>query len=133
NAIVDIWHADATGNYSGFGSTTSNRTFLRGTQVTDANGNAGFMTIYPGWYQGRATHIHLKVHVGGDAVHTGQLFFDEAVNQAVYALSPYNTHGGSRTLNSQDRIYSSGGAQSLATLTREVLGYLGRATLGIRR
>src|SRR5207248_7904507 len=53
NAMIDVWHADAGGNYSGFGSTSSNRTFLRGTQVTDASGKAAFSTIYPGWYQGR--------------------------------------------------------------------------------
>ena len=94
NAMIDVWHADAGGNYSGFGSTSSNRTFLRGRQVTDASGKAGFTTIYPGWYQGRATHIHLKVHAGGNAVHTGQLFFDETVTEAVYATSPYNARRG---------------------------------------
>jgi protocatechuate 3,4-dioxygenase beta subunit len=133
NAMIDVWHADAAGNYSGFGSTSSDRTFLRGTQVTDASGKAGFTTIYPGWYQGRATHIHLKVHVGGNAVHTGQLFFDEAANQAVYANAPYTGHAGTRTLNSQDGIYASGGAQSIPTLTREGAGYAGTITLGVKR
>jgi protocatechuate 3,4-dioxygenase beta subunit len=133
NAVIDVWHADAGGNYSGFGSTSSNRTFLRGTQVSDANGNAGFNTIYPGWYQGRATHIHLKVHVGGNAVHTGQLFFDEATNHAVYANAPYTGHAGNRTLNSQDGIYASGGAQSIPTLTREGSGHVGTITLGVKR
>src|SRR5438309_1472658 len=83
NASVDIWHADAGGNYSGFGDATSNRTFLRGVQVTDGSGQVTFKTIYPGWYMGRATHIHLKVYVGGNAVHTGQLFFNESANDAV--------------------------------------------------
>src|SRR5216683_2289446 len=67
-AAVDIWHADAAGNYSGFSSDTSSRTFLRGIQKTDQNGLAIFTTIYPGWYQGRAVHIHVKVHVGGSVV-----------------------------------------------------------------
>jgi len=133
NAMIDVWHADAGGNYSGFGSMSSNRTFLRGTQVTDAGGKAGFTTIYPGWYQGRATHIHLKVHVGGNAVHTGQLFFDEATNQAVYANAPYTGHAGTRTLNSQDGIYASGGAQSIPALTKEGSGYVGTITLGVKR
>ena len=84
-ATVDIWHSDATGNYSGFGSTSSNKTFLRGVQTTDANGAVTFTTIYPGWYQGRAVHIHVKVYAGGTEVHTGQLFFDDAVNGAVFA------------------------------------------------
>jgi protocatechuate 3,4-dioxygenase beta subunit len=133
NAMIDVWHADAAGNYSGFGSTSSNRTFLRGTQVTDASGTAGFTTIYPGWYEGRATHIHLKVHVGGNAVHTGQLFFDEATNQAVYANAPYTGHAGTRTLNSQDGIYASGGAQSMPALTKEGSGYVATITLGVNR
>src|SRR5207247_8587816 len=78
-AVVEIWHADAGGNYSGFGSSASNRTFLRGAQTSGADGKVTFETIYPGWYQGRATHIHLKVHVNG-ATQTTQLFLDEAVN-----------------------------------------------------
>jgi protocatechuate 3,4-dioxygenase beta subunit len=133
NAMIDVWHADAGGNYSGFGSTSSNRTFLRGTQVTDASGKAAFATIYPGWYQGRATHIHLKVHVGGNAVHTGQLFFDEPTNQAVYASSPYTGHSGNRTLNAQDGIYAGGGAQSMPTLTTSGDGYVATITLGVKR
>src|SRR2546423_293933 len=60
-AAVDIWHADAAGNYSGFGAGSSSRTFLRGIRKTDANGLAAFTTIYPGWYSGRAVHIHVKV------------------------------------------------------------------------
>ena len=79
DAAVDIWHADAAGDYSGFGSDSSSRTFLRGIQKTNAQGTATFTTIYPGWYQGRAVHIHVKVHVGGSVVHTGQLFFPDAL------------------------------------------------------
>src|SRR6476646_6995149 len=71
-ATVDIWHADAAGNYSGFGAGSSSRTFMRGVQRADKNGLAVFTTVYPGWYRGRAVHIHVKVHVGGDVVHTGQ-------------------------------------------------------------
>lgn len=70
DAMVDIWHCDAVGDYSGFNS--DNQTFLRGVQATDANGLATFSTVYPGWYQGRATHIHLKVHVSGQTIHTGR-------------------------------------------------------------
>src|SRR5207245_11236559 len=95
-AAVDVWHADATGNYSGFGSTASNRTFLRGIQVADANGKVDFKTLYPGWYQGRSVHIHVKVNVGGAGVHIGQLFFDEKVTGAVYAHPPYSSRTGRR-------------------------------------
>ena len=83
-ALVDIWHCDAGGAYSGFSSLTqqaSNKlTFLRGIQRTNAQGIATFQTIYPGWYHGRAVHIHVKVHLGGRVAHTGQLFFSEVWN-----------------------------------------------------
>ena len=75
-AAVDIWHCDATGNYSGING--SSTTFLRGIQRTNASGLATFVTLFPGWYQGRTTHIHVKVHLGGNVVHTGQLYFPEA-------------------------------------------------------
>ena len=63
---------------------------MRGIQRTDANGIATFQTVYPGWYQGRAVHIHIKVHVGGNVVHTGQLFFRDALTDAVYKKAPYS-------------------------------------------
>lgn len=69
NAAVDIWHADASGVYSGFGSGASNRTFMRGIQRTNAKGLAQFRTVYPGWYPGRTVHIHVKVHISGNVVH----------------------------------------------------------------
>ena len=81
------------------------------------HGAVTFRTIYPGWYQGRATHIHLKVHVGGSVVHTGQLFFDETTNAVVYAGAPYSVHPGQRTTNDQDGIYANGGAASTLALT----------------
>jgi protocatechuate 3,4-dioxygenase beta subunit len=138
DAVVEVWHADASGNYSGFGSSgvesSSSRTFLRGAQVTDGHGYAEFVTIYPGWYQGRTTHIHLKVHAGGKAVHTGQLYFDEAITDAVYATSPYRGHTRRRTRNAADGIYRNGGAQSMLALSRDGAGsgYVGAITLGVR-
>ena len=131
-ATVDIWHADATGNYSGFGSTTSNKTFLRGVQTTDANGTATFSTIYPGWYQGRAVHIHVKVYAGGSAVHTGQLFFDDNVNGTVFGAAPYNARGKGWLRNVQDGIYNNGGSQSLVQVAKDATGYTGTMTLGVR-
>jgi protocatechuate 3,4-dioxygenase beta subunit len=131
-ATVEVWHADATGNYSGFGSTTSNTTFLRGIQHAAANGTVTFHTLYPGWYQGRATHIHLKANTSGNTVHTTQLFFEEDVNDAVYGTSPYDSHTGRRTTNTQDGIYQSGGAQSTLKTARDGGGYVGTLTIGIR-
>ena len=82
NATVEVWHCDALGNYSGVNGAEGN--FLRGGQRSAKNGEATFRTIYPGWYQGRTTHIHVKVHVEGQVVHTGQLYFDDSDNAAVY-------------------------------------------------
>jgi protocatechuate 3,4-dioxygenase beta subunit len=80
-ASVDVWHCDAAGTYSGVQGNSGR--FLRGVQKTDANGFAVFRTVYPGWYQGRTVHIHVKVHLGGNVVHTGQLYFPDKVTDTV--------------------------------------------------
>jgi len=82
-ATVEIWHADAGGNYSGINGAST--TFLRGQQTTNGVGRAEFTTIYPGWYMGRTAHIHVKVHVGGTVVHTGQLYFDDTITDALWS------------------------------------------------
>jgi protocatechuate 3,4-dioxygenase beta subunit len=129
-AAVDIWHCDAGGVYSRFGS-GAGRNFLRGVQRTDANGVAVFDTIYPGWYQGRAVHIHVMVHVGGEEVHTGQLFFTDALTDRVYRTSPYRRRGEREMRNADDSIYQSGGRRSILTVRRSGSGYLGTLTLGV--
>jgi protocatechuate 3,4-dioxygenase beta subunit len=130
-AAVDIWHADAAGNYSGFGSGSSSRTFLRGIQKTDKNGLAVFTTIYPGWYQGRAVHIHVKVHVGGSVVHTGQLFFADALTDTVYKAAPYAARGNPDTPNARDSIFVNGGKRSMLTVAKTGAGYTGAIALGV--
>ena len=133
NAAVDVWHADAAGVYSGFGSGASSRTFMRGIQRTNAQGLAQFRTVYPGWYQGRTVHIHVKVHVGGNVVHTGQLFFRSATSAAVYRTSAYAAHGQADTTNATDMIYADGGSKSLLALRRRAGGgYTGAIALGVR-
>ena len=94
-ARVDIWHCDARGVYSGFPGQSDNhkvdesgKTFLRGTQMADIAGWAGFKTIYPGWYAGRATHIHFRVILDDATVLTGQTFFPEALNEFIYTNVP---------------------------------------------
>jgi protocatechuate 3,4-dioxygenase beta subunit len=138
HAAVEIWHADATGVYSGFSHEgTSGKTYLRGTQLTDEHGVARFRTIYPGWYQGRAIHIHMKVHVGGQTVHTGQLFFNDSVSDRVVRLSPYSSHQGTRLRNKADQIYGqAGGSGALLRLRRRKAnsfrkGLIGSITVGI--
>jgi protocatechuate 3,4-dioxygenase beta subunit len=132
-AAIDIWHADAAGNYSGFGGGASSRTFLRGVQKTDKNGVAVFTTIYPGWYQGRAVHIHLKVHVGGNVVHTGQLFFSDALTQAVYKAAPYASRGNPDTPNASDSIYVNGGKRGLLGVKKNGAAYVGTIAMGVHR
>jgi protocatechuate 3,4-dioxygenase beta subunit len=129
-ATVEIWQADAGGAYSGFGAAAANRTFLRGAQVTDSAGNVVFDTIYPGWYPGRATHIHLKVHQQS-ATLTTQLFFDESVTDAVYALAPYDAHAGQRTSNARDSVFAGGGTATMVALTPSADGYVGSVTIAV--
>jgi protocatechuate 3,4-dioxygenase beta subunit len=130
NATVEVWHCDALGNYSGVNGEGGN--FLRGGQRSAGNGEATFRTIYPGWYQGRTTHIHVKVHVGTREVHTGQLYFEDSANTAVYKQSPYDSHGDPDTTNASDGIYQQGGEESTVALTRRGNGYVGRLSLGVR-
>jgi hypothetical protein len=130
-ALVDIWHCDALGVYSGVQGNTG--TFMRGVQPTGARGLARFSTVYPGWYTGRAVHIHVKVHVGGNVVHTGQFFFNDTVTDAVYTRAPYNTRGARDLRDSSDSIYRNGGSKSLLAVTKSGAGYVGRITMGIHR
>ena len=134
NAAVDIWHCDAGGTYSGTGQQgTEGLTFLRGIQRTDRNGLAIFKTIYPGWYPGRAVHIHLKVFLGGTTVHTGQLFFPDKLTDVVYKRSPYNRRPNRDPRNAADSIYRNGGARSTLKLVRNGSGYVGRISMGVAR
>jgi protocatechuate 3,4-dioxygenase beta subunit len=130
NATVEVWHCDALGAYSGFDA-PDEKTFLRGAQRSDRRGEVAFQTVYPGWYQGRTTHIHVKVHVGGQTVHTGQLYFDDAVTRSVYRQAPYASRGEPTTTNASDGIYASGGRQSTLEVSRAGRGYVGRLALGV--
>jgi protocatechuate 3,4-dioxygenase beta subunit len=147
---VEIWHADAGGEYSGYDAEsgapapsgggqaqpqTSTR-YLRGHQRSDANGRVRFDTIFPGWYTGRTPHIHVKVHVGGYEVHTGQLFFNERIILAVYRTRYYKSRGSYDTSHAEDGIYASGGARSTVRLRRRQggrEGYVAPLALGVQR
>ncbi len=131
-AAVDIWHCDAGGAYSGVNGDTG--TFLRGIQRTNAHGLATFVTLFPGWYQGRTTHIHVKVHLGGTVVHTGQLYFPESIVTSVAKRAPYSRRGQPDTRNADDAIYRNGGKSSLTHVEREASGALISAiTMGVHR
>jgi protocatechuate 3,4-dioxygenase beta subunit len=133
-ATVEIWHCDALGVYSGAIAGSAGTNFLRGGQRADAHGLASFATIYPGWYPGRAVHIHVKVHVGGAVVHTGQLFFPTAVTDAVYTRAPYRSHGmHPDTTNAADAIYRNGGNHGLLALKQTGKGYAASITMGVHR
>jgi len=86
----------------------------------------------PGWYPGRTLHIHVKVHVAGNVVHTGQLFFRDATTDAVCRRTPYSTRGQRTTRNAQDRIYASGGRQSTLGLRKSGSGYIGTKALVVK-
>ena len=134
-ATVDLWHCDAAGVYSESGGNTAGKKFLRGHQVTDANGAVRFTTIYPGWYSGRAVHIHFKVRMlTGPALgneFTSQLYFDEAVTDSVVARAPYSVRG-QRTRNSEDGLFRRGGSRLMLTLTESGPGYAGEFHVGMK-
>jgi protocatechuate 3,4-dioxygenase beta subunit len=149
-AVVDLWHCDAGGYYSGFagvgpgdggnrapgadeyGDPESQPTdadrFLRGTQVTGADGVVQFATVYPGWYPTRTAHLHLKVHLDAKTLLTTQLFFDDAISDAVYAHAPYSAHPGRDTRNDRDAFYS---AAAQLTLEQDGARWLGAIVLGV--
>src|SRR3989449_5175136 len=133
-AAVDIWHADAGGVYSGFGQGAGNRTFMRGIQRTNAKGLALFRTVYPGWYQGRTVHIHVKVHLGGNVVHTGQLYFPDAVTDAAYRAAPYSSRPNRDVRNSADSIFRNGGSNALLSVKKNSAGvYVATIMMGVHR
>lgn len=130
NAQVDVWHCDALGVYSDasdMGFNTVGQRFLRGYQVSDASGLAQFTTVYPGWYSGRAVHIHFKLRSSAGAASafefTSQLYFDESLTDQVHAQAPYSSKGRRNTLNSNDGIYQGGGSQLLLAAVSEGSGY----------
>jgi len=130
-AAVDVWHCDAAGVYSGVQGNTG--TFLRGIQRTDAKGLAVFRTIYPGWYPGRTVHVHVKVALGGNVVHTGQLYFPDGVTDAVYGRRPYSRRPNRSTRNAADSIFRNGGRRSTLKITRSGSLYVGMLTMGVQR
>jgi protocatechuate 3,4-dioxygenase beta subunit len=174
NAIVDVWHCDALGIYSGFESSSEgsggaggappggapprgappsgeappaggqqpgdagvggssrsdDETYLRGAQATNSDGIAEFKTIYPGWYRGRTTHVHAKVHLDKSTLLTTQFFTTKAMDDVIYAREPYSEDTRRDTFNESDSIYVKKGELTLSEAGESVVGLI---TLDVKR
>lgn len=132
---VEIWQCDASGNYSEYsqpGFNGTGQTFLRGLQTTDAGGKVAFTTIYPGWYMGRATHIHVDIYSSGRSIKTTQIAFPESVSSAVYRTGVYASKGQNTTTNAGDNVFSDGVQDELAAVTGDATsGYAATITIGV--
>ncbi|MBW3470462.1 intradiol ring-cleavage dioxygenase [Arthrospiribacter ruber] len=133
-AIVDIWHCDKDGYYSEYGGTQmqqvdfSNNSFLRGRQTSDENGKVAFTSIFPSWYQGRATHIHVHVfNKSGNSLLVTQIAFPEGSNSAVVHVNAATQYGYTKgmngyTYNSNDNVFSDGVATEMCSISGSVSG-----------
>jgi protocatechuate 3,4-dioxygenase beta subunit len=135
NANVEVWQCDATGNYSEYaqpGYDGTGQTFLRGVQAADSSGRVTFRTIYPGWYVGRATHIHVQIFINGAVIKTTQIAFPESVSSSVYRTGVYASKGQNSTSNASDNVFSDGTQSELAALSGDTTaGYIASLTIGV--
>src|SRR5918996_1475714 len=146
DAKVDIWHANSQGVYSGVQEAgTAENYFLRGYQMTDDNGTVQFTTIYPGWYEGRAIHVHVKVRTfegtNETLEWTSQFYLDDSVNELVHTKPSYSNHGPVDLTNEEDFIYTgpsndgllsnNTGKHLMLNLKDEGQGYLGTFNIGV--
>lgn len=137
-AYVDIWHCDAQGIYSDVmdsGFNMVGKKFLRGYQVTDANGRVRFITIYPGWYPGRTVHIHFKIRTDPGyrrgVEFTSQIYFDDSTTDQVYTQPPYASRGPRAPRNEGDSIFRRGGDRLVLNLVKTGQGYTGTFDVGL--
>ena len=141
DAVVDIWHPDAAGQYSGYrgqgddGTDTSGETFLRGMQISDANGLVEFETIYPGWYPGRTVHIHFKAYTDERDFVTSQMYFPDDITDVIYLAEPYSARGPRSTTNENDNILVGDPAKRalLGHVTQDGDAYVVSLTIGVVR
>ncbi|MEP6998233.1 MAG: intradiol ring-cleavage dioxygenase [Betaproteobacteria bacterium] len=137
-AQVHIWHCDAAGNYSSVRdrrASTAGESFLRGFQATDAAGTARFVTIYPGWYPGRAVHLHFKIRTADaprPAEFTSQLYFDDALTERVYWAAPYASRGRPERRNGDDFLFRDGGGQLLLDVAADGEAYAAMFDIGLQ-
>ena len=138
-AQVDIWHCDAQGVYSDVQDpefNTIGQKFLRGYQITDARGEARFVTVYPGWYPGRTVHIHFKIRTALVARRsfefTSQLYFDDVLTDRVHADTPYAAKGPRTARNQHDWFFRRGGDQLMLAPTSAADGYSATFAIGLQ-
>jgi protocatechuate 3,4-dioxygenase beta subunit len=133
-AQVDVWQCDAQGLYSDtddYQDDTRGFKFLRGYQTTDRHGAASFTTIYPGWYPGRAVHVHFKIRYGrrrkgeDGTEFTSQIYFDDALTDKIHAQPPYSQHGQRKVRNNRDVVSLFGGSKLVLPLHEHRKGYAG--------
>ncbi len=124
--LVDVWHCDAAGVYSDVQG-AEGHDFLRGYVHTDADGKASITTIYPGWYSGRAVHIHFKIRTdpaeASGFEFTSQLFFDDAFSDQVYSSGVYASKGAHDVPNERDGIYQQSQGMTLLDVVKDGDGY----------
>lgn len=130
NAVVDLWHCDAGGIYSSVKADrmqsidTSGLKFLRGYQRTDSRGHVSFLTIFPGWYDGRTAHIHFKIRATlpdqSTYEFTSQIYFEHAFSQLMYTNGVYIRDRLQRVTNRNDGIFINDGGEQL--IVKPVLG-----------
>lgn len=139
---VDIWHCNASGVYSNESvENTLGQSWLRGYQITDSSGAVTFKTIVPGWYQGRTTHIHLRLRSSynssaslTDGSNTTQLFFPQALVDSIdTTVSPYSSEGKNSTTNAGDRVYTdqTGGKMEMSLSGDSSNGYVASVIIGL--
>src|SRR5919106_2992865 len=146
DAKVDIWHANSQGVYSGVQDAgTGQNDYLRGYQLTDDNGTVQFITIYPGWYEGRAIHIHAKVRTFDGSNETlewtSQFYLNNSINEKIYTQPPYSKHGPVDLKNEEDFIYTgpsndgliknNTGKHLMIILNDDGQGYIGTFNIGV--
>ena len=143
DARFDLWHADAIGLYSGYARqpgtgepspSVTDKTWLRGTQLSDSDGRVRFRTVWPSWYRGRTPHLHFKVFVSDNEVVASQLYLPDEFNEEVFhQFAPYKDRIDRRDTFNRDDQFLRGEVQgAMCNVERSGEGYLARASVVIR-
>lgn len=139
--IVDVWHADAGGLYSGYTRQgdkgdidTRGKTFMRGSRVSDKDGKVEFTTVFPGWYTGRVPHIHVKLRFSNRTQVVTQLYFPEAESKEIYARKDYQPRGQADTDFKRDVVLKSDEERKALScvMSKDGDGFKASITLGVK-